>query len=134
MELTHKGKLKVSDLEGALLDYWVGRGCELPGLSIDDAGAYYVNGPENSDGHIQFVPSTNWGQGGPIIERERIQLIPPDRPAGPWRANRTTWPDQPLIFSPWEGPTPLSAAMKAYVAWKFGSEVPAWPTTPVPGD
>jgi hypothetical protein len=61
-------------------------------------------------------PSVDWSQGGPIIERERIAM----------------WPDEEGGFlasadegkgNDYHGPTPLIAAMRAYVASKLGDEV-----------
>jgi Protein of unknown function (DUF2591) len=61
-------------------------------------------------------PSTDWSQGGPIIEREGIGF----RGCGKnWCA--FNWGD---AESGWQyGPTPLIAAMRCYVASKFGDEV-----------
>ena len=53
--------------------------------------------------------STDWAQGGPIIEREGIALLP-------------TWTAERPGFSA-DGPTPLIAAMRCYVASKLGDEV-----------
>jgi len=58
--------------------------------------------------------STEWSQGGPIIERERILL----KPTG------DTW----TVYSYCQnrfafGPTALVAAMRCYVASKLGDEV-----------
>ena len=67
-----------------------------------------------------YSPSTDWSQGGPIIERELIEV---GRQHGEWIA---------CINAPengdWEstgqyGPTPLIAAMRCYVASKLGDEV-----------
>jgi hypothetical protein len=65
--------------------------------------------------------STNWAQGGPIIERERIAI---------WWAK---WDDIDSALPVWSavrfneddyyGPTPLIAAMRCYVASKLGEEV-----------
>lgn len=65
-----------------------------------------------------FDPSTYWAHGGPIIERERITLTPLGD--GDW--------DAVLVYktgavSYGAGPTPLIAAMRAYVASRFGDEV-----------
>lgn len=61
-------------------------------------------------------PSTNWSQGGPIIEREKIGLFF-DRACGlRWRAHNSTTPS--LLAE-----TPLIAAMRCYVASKLGDEV-----------
>lgn len=65
---------------------------------------------------LEWDPSTNWVQGGPIIEREHISLSDPESQAGnEWRAWCGAW-----NFS---GSTPLIAAMRCYVASRFGDEV-----------
>lgn len=57
---------------------------------------------------------TDWSQGGPIIEQEKITICP----------NATTWwavhPDTELEV---HGATPLEAAMRAYVHAKLGDEI-----------
>ena len=63
-----------------------------------------------------WCPSTNWAQGGLIIERERIAL---DIWGDEWLATRI---EDPAI-SEAIGPTPLIAAMRCYVASKLGDEV-----------
>jgi len=59
--------------------------------------------------------STDWAKGGPIIEREKICL-----------KTHTAWPYW-LAFIEGnnlaQGPTPLVAAMRCYVASKLGNEV-----------
>jgi hypothetical protein len=62
-----------------------------------------------------FEPSTCWTQGGPIIEREMIELVP-QSPAL-WEA---MYRNQHI---PHDGPTPLIAAMRCYVASELGDEV-----------
>ena len=58
-------------------------------------------------------PSTNWSQGGPIIERERINLEPFSNINGEqWSAD-----------GEWDSPTPLVAAMRCYVASKLGDAI-----------
>jgi hypothetical protein len=59
--------------------------------------------------------STNWAQGGPIIERAYIELhtySENDDGIVTWRANDFM-----------DGPTPLIAAMRCYVASKLGDTV-----------
>ena len=66
-----------------------------------------------------FEPSTNWAQGGPIIEREGF-CIQPFR--GGWEcfvAHRLFEDDHHHS----KGPTPLIAAMRCYVASKLGDTV-----------
>lgn len=59
-------------------------------------------------------PSTDWSKGGPIIERERIELK--DDGGTDWLASHN---NESVEF----GPTPLIAAMRCYVASKLGDEV-----------
>jgi hypothetical protein len=67
-----------------------------------------------------FNPSTDWSQGGPIIERE---WICPDRLLnGQWVACKRTDTGDSMLFAR-TGPTPLIAAMRCYVASKLGDEV-----------
>jgi hypothetical protein len=63
-------------------------------------------------------PSTAWEHGGPIIERERIALEFLD---GEWCA----WAPGPQRADGGDGrgQTPLVAAMRAYVASKFGERI-----------
>lgn len=70
-----------------------------------------------------YSPTTNWGQGGPIIERERISIeyMPGAGDAGldVWIATRI----EGSSVSEEQGPTPLIAAMRCYVASRLGDEV-----------
>lgn len=66
-----------------------------------------------------YDPSTNWAQGGPIIEREGIALhLGQD---GLWWARIPPENLTPQILT--SAPTPLIAAMRCYVASKLGDEV-----------
>jgi photosystem II stability/assembly factor-like uncharacterized protein len=93
-----KIKLKTSELTGAALDWAVAR-CEL-GEAINEV----------DDPHFY---STDWALGGPIIEQEKIELT---HDGFEWWAR--IWADED-----YEGPTPLIAAMRCYVASKLGDEV-----------
>lgn len=107
--------MKTSELTGARLDYWVAK-AQLP------AGARL---PDFAAG--TYAPSTNWEQGGPIIQREGICIAqfeyetPEDQR---WRAGIL---DGGGYFASLDlkdkGPTPLIAAMRAFVASKYGDEV-----------
>jgi hypothetical protein len=104
---------KTSELQGAALDWAVAK-CELLSgqnytLAIDDDGiAQRVN-----FGGMYPEWSSDWQEAGPIIEREMITVewIGED-----WMA--CIWCDEKFL-----GPTPLIAAMRAYVASKLGDEV-----------
>ena len=113
-------KIKTSELLGAALDWAVAK-CEGKNITImrnDDHSLFPQ--PVWADGLWQQNYSTNWAQGGPIIEREKI-ITSFDRDYDfdqPWRCAVSI---NPYYLS--EGPTPLIAAMRCYVASKLGDEV-----------
>lgn len=92
--------MKTSELTGAALDWAVAK-CE--GRKDNDFGWWWDN----------YKPSTEWSQGGPIIERERITVIA--MPNGSWATST------PLHT--FHQPTPLIAAMRCYVASKLGDTI-----------
>jgi hypothetical protein len=102
-------KHKVSELEGALLDAAVAEALGMVGPWITD----------DDDMTRNFNPSTDWSDGGPIIERERIAMQ--------WLGAMRGWDARCDRFQGRAGyaqaPTPLVAAMRAYVASKLGDEV-----------
>lgn len=68
-----------------------------------------------------FSPSTNWSQGGPIGEREKIGAS--WSVEGHWMAYRFN-PDDPLEADHLRyGPTELVAKMRCFVASRLGDEV-----------
>ena len=93
-------KLKTSELQGAVLDWAVAK-CEL-GEAINEV----------DDPHFY---STDWALAGPIIEREGITVR---------RYTDALW-DASIGRLDYvaDGPTPLTAAMRCYVASKLGDEV-----------
>ena len=95
-----KIKLKTSELTGAALDWAVAK-CEL-GEAIN----------EIDDPHFY---STDWALAGPIIEREGITVR---------RYTDALW-DASIGRLDYvaDGPTPLIAAMRCYVASKFGDDL-----------
>lgn len=96
--------MKTSELQGAALDWAVAR-CEGGVGKNQLLGAWYA-------------PSTDWAQGGAIIEREGISVVRRGKQSfSPWGAVL-----QEFEFDE-EGPTPLIAAMRCYVASKLGDEV-----------
>jgi len=87
---------------------------ELTGAALDWA----VNQIEEccDDPSTPFF-STDWAQGGPIIEREWVDLH---------CVNDSLWEAEcPAVggLAMQNGPTPLIAAMRCYVASKLGDEV-----------
>lgn len=69
-----------------------------------------------------FNPAREWEDGGPIIQRERISIID-DSENGHWRGIASIGMDGAGCPELVEGPTALVAAMRAYVAVKFGETV-----------
>ncbi len=64
----------------------------------------------------QYDYSTDWGSGGRIIERERLMIQPllvNGDWHGEWRAVALSWEGRE--HADCTGPTPLVAAMRAYV-------------------
>lgn len=129
--------MKVAELDGELLDHWVGR---AKGWTCD-ANAQHkmlcIDVWRDAEGKIcgpipaqAFRPSTDWEQGGRVIENERITLLDPRfGESGQWEAYMGAFPDVTKysivgMVAQGVGPTPLIAAMRAYVASKFGDEVP----------
>jgi hypothetical protein len=65
--------------------------------------------------------STNWAQGGPIIENEELHLI--QRPIRGGKSGTKEWFAEGREGHEGTGPTPLIAAMRCYVASKLGNDV-----------
>ena len=110
-------KVKTSELTGMRLD-WAVKTCEnrtLHGIGL----ITLVKGGVWCDWENQRF-STDWAKAGPIIEREKINLSngTTDRHGHIWCA----WIHDVTVKDP-IGPTPLIAAMRAYVASKLGDEV-----------
>ena len=115
-------KVKTGELIGPALDWLVAK-C----MGYVEQGVYGT--PEFRDSEVYlcycgavlnscYSPTTDWAQGGPIIERERISI--------------RQWTNVPLVHAymphddaPWvsDGTSPLTAAMRCLVAAKLGDEV-----------
>lgn len=127
-------KIKTAELIGPALDWAVAdvlgyakvtdsSGLDGPVIVHKTTATQECSGRVRSDWRV-FTPSTNWAQGGPIIERERITLNYDNLDGtGPCKAYylRTLFDDQ----EGWRqyGPTPLVAAMRCFAASKLGDEV-----------
>lgn len=122
-------QVKTSDLSGAALDWAVAK-CE------GTLGFYVQPNDKRGTTKWEVIPSTrrystNWAQGGPIIDANDIAISP--LPDGLWRAyipDGVQWvPRGELgmeVFK-WthkgEGYHPLIAAMRCFVASKLGDVV-----------
>ncbi len=106
------GAVDVSTLEGVALDAAVARLEGWAPVDADKARTVLMTSWFNGEryellGYLDF--SKDWALGGPIIERERIEVSP--RTSGaPWKAIHF---DSTAVA---HGPTPLIAAMRAFVA------------------
>ena len=105
--------MKTSELQGAALDWAVakaqgyfddGATSAKHFLDMREAGVHWTRG------------STDWAEGGPIIERECVDIMF----EGPEWYAYMRWEDKTLQY---DGPTPLIAAMRCYVASKLGDEI-----------
>lgn len=143
-------RIAVKDLTGAALDWAVAKAEGLEDVRAYGPAQLTIKGPRIwIGGKRPFDPSTNWSDGGPIIEREAISVIRSDDEWGKdekgfcnngripvWCAEsgqqsytESTNHDQhdpmyqfytdSMIY----GPTPLIAAMRCYVASKLGDEI-----------
>jgi len=98
-------KIKTSELTGAALDWAVAK-CD--GKEMRAWRTYKRLNRVNY--------STDWAQGGLIIEREKLGWF--------WDSGNEHWcAATPKATFCEDGPTPLIAAMRCYVASKLGDEI-----------
>ena len=108
--------MKVSELQGAQLDYWAakanGLDSEISFQEFKESGAHH--------GYHYYL--NDWNHSGPIIERERISIIPiadnDIMAVITTDANKRI--EQPVKAI---GQTYLEAAMRCYVASVYGDEI-----------
>ena len=105
--------VETKQLTGAALDWAVAQ-CE--GIELYGAADFKEQRLHVADlgGNYLYRWSQNWAQGGPIIEREGMQI---QTFMDKWLASI------PKPFVQRDGPTPLIAAMRCYVASKLGDTV-----------
>ena len=113
--------VKTSELIGDALDYAVAK-CEGYEYNAKSGLLYKFAEP-----HFRKLYSTDWSQGGPIIERESIDTFT-EKKSYPdsWLASVARYQNAKKLVG-WRihqyGPTPLIAAMRCYVASKLGDTV-----------
>jgi len=133
--------MKVSELSDAILDLWVARAAGMDrqgrwGLAwISHGNPDRPRKPRCNVAHADwtgakvFAPSRKWSACGPIMERNLIGFTT-GFSKGQWCAavelTAETYFDGGVLGGEHmqSGPTPLIAAMRTYVASKFGEEVP----------
>lgn len=119
-------KIKVNDTTPLQLNWLVAK-CEgalspLGNVVLKGNGRLIIAVGEIEEPIVVYSPSADWAQGGPLIEREEIDIYcytsPKNVPeAGLWAAEITGTNHKK------RGPTPLIAAMRCLVASKMGDEV-----------
>lgn len=139
--------MKTADLEGARLDYWVAKaqGHKVSFADFlrepDVMRALPIDTPRSN----LYRPSTRWELGGPIIEAEAIAVfvdqfaydVNPNRWLAGYELRAENGQEYGTLTGQGEaslelecsggGPTPLIAAMRAFVASKFGDEIAETP-------
>jgi hypothetical protein len=115
--------MRVSELSGLALDYWACRAllAEFQGQKLTPE---VIEKVKNLIGSYPFHPSTDWATAGPIIARERIATYwDVDEWVALWHAEAgpagTLHSNGPTMV----GSSALVAAMRCFVAAKFGDEV-----------
>lgn len=119
--------MRVSELSGDLLDYWVARAERIehgPDLREMRPGAVLIKvwSKEGFTFYTAYTPSTDLAQACEIIFRRRVALMPM---AGSedWIARAEKYPldhGQDVFVDP----NPLVAAMRARVWMEYGERVP----------
>ena len=124
-------KIKVSEASGPVLDWMVAK-CEGRTYRYFTTHGGDYNGWTTGPHYLHY--STDWSQGGPIIEREEIEIV---NIVHVFQGQHLRWRKSVLrpkftfqnytsrMTEPVEaiGPTPLVAAMRCFVASKLGDEV-----------
>jgi hypothetical protein len=115
---TKEIKMKTDELTGAALDWAVAKCEDQPVYwNEEDEAVYCGDGIPNYLGYrgdTSYTPSIDWAQGGPIIERERIEVRPYDG---------IKWIATDNLTNHTVGKTPLIAAMRCFVASKLGDDI-----------
>ena len=121
--------IKVSELEDAQLDYWTAKAV---GKKATQGRHPYGFDMCYADGKA-YCPSTNWKQGGPLIEEHDIGVQPFDDILCVMVKSKDDWfasigdETQGVPYHAYCGAAPLIAACRCIVASKFGEEIDAAP-------
>ena len=124
-----KVKIETSKATPLQLD-WLVTKCEVTARGVHPGYLDIATFTINHDG--DFCYSTDWAQGGPIIEREGINTFKYNKlntsEFDTWGAHKVI-PRKAMDGDEYsaalclDGPTPLIAAMRCYVASRLGDEV-----------
>jgi hypothetical protein len=118
-----KKRMKTNELTGTTLDWAVAKieghhvRVDHPVMPTQPFRIWMASAGDNPLKQGFFAPSTNWSQGGPIIERERLVMGACHVEGPMWFAE---YGDEHAKQVGWG---PLEAAMRCFVASKLGDEV-----------
>ena len=132
--------VQTSELIGSGLNWAVAQ-CQTEAVEIRKNDVFYSDSQFGESG--LYCPSENWAHGGPIIEKEKIQLRQIDtddklhrlygKSLAKYGKFRPTdkgvdWVKPGKSYAKletgyYQGKTPLVAAMRCYVASKFGDTI-----------
>jgi hypothetical protein len=119
-------KIKTADLIGPALDWAVAKSEGLNPNSDPKIRRQYVGysgfAEANGFGYAIKHYSTDWSQGGPIIERKWLDITPWPNESDEglrWQCHQYDAPNPYQMV----GPTPLIAAMRCHVTSELGDEV-----------
>lgn len=124
--------MKVSELTGSQLDEWVGKALGWHKHFHSD-GRWEWHGPAGTDDELDvlaaqhWAPSANWDDAGDLIESVIGGLFQMNNQKEGWCAHihdRKADGSLGSITARGYGPTPLVAAMRAFVTAVFGDTVP----------
>jgi len=129
-------KIKTSELSGAALDWAVAK-CKGFDYDVVDGAVLtgdtvMIGGGDFAGCHADevYAPSTNWAQGGPILDKLFEEGFRIERVKGDCVLAANSNADSLPLNGIWEtpyidgmGPTVLIACMRAYVASKLGNEI-----------
>lgn len=121
-------KVAVKDLQGPALD-WAVAVAEGYVVAPVVAGRKTLVRNYDHEEYWVYTPSTDWAQGGPIMERESISFRtyhnPKSEVHGRYYAKVCKRSGSMVRWSSSDaqGPNPLSAAMRCFVTTKLGTEV-----------
>ncbi len=109
-------KVKASELIGRSLD-WAVAVCQNVELDENNDPIWF----DDRGWLTKYSPSTDWSQGGPIIDALlRTGLV--IQQGGPLAANDRVWVYVKGVDMFFHGPTLLIAVMRCYVSSKLGEE------------
>ena len=132
-------KIKTSELTGIALDWAVAKATHMPLFQCGDdwpgnrfvneeslrhpivtvglTGRMLLEGPKTAE-NKEWAPSTDWAQGGPLIESNEIELKSIEE--GVWQASNLF---DDMEWHHFVGYSPLEAAMRCLIAHRLGEEV-----------